>query len=214
MTKNLTAKQISDEMMTAYLQRIVEPFRGTATKCLELAGGNETMANEAYTRYVDAILQRHEEYDAFTLQVIWGTLGSVFNEVATHEITETQTVNEDIRGAFERCGLDLSLSSFDIIPPQEMEVEGTEITYYEYIAKGKTTNGTIYHFYIGIHDEGNLEHLSPAAWESYIQDDIDNQDYGATIDEGADETYAEVDRLEIIGVYSALHEELKKLANK
>lgn len=119
----------------------------------------------------------------------------------------THTTSNEVRTIFNEHGLELRLLDIETIPSEDRFE-----SYYLFIADGETTNGTNFHITFGFHDyelEGQRE---LAMWKSRISDYINF--WGCPFSEGIESNpdYASSDRAEITEIYSAIYDDLARIA--
>lgn len=83
------AKTMEDKIFGAgcnYLWGLLQGLRKTAIRSLELAGGDEELAREAYEKYVDEELlqEQADKHDAAAIEMTRDILISVFDGAVAH----------------------------------------------------------------------------------------------------------------------------------
>lgn len=82
-------KTMEDKIFGAgcnYLWGLLQGLKKTAIRSLELAGGDEELAREAYEKYVDEELlqEQADKHDAATIEMTRDILISVFDGAVAH----------------------------------------------------------------------------------------------------------------------------------
>ena len=89
-----------------------------------------------------------------------------------------------IRNAFQRCGLEMTVSHVETIPDGEA---GAGMIYYEYLIKGKDDDGENFEFYLGFHGEHTVKH-----WMDRIKSLIDQKAYSEFFLDVCEKLYGEL----------------------